>query len=183
MPFRLFYKGPLNSNGNKDQKHRIRLALHPQLLRLWDGAALENHRPLLDKQSITGNILYELDAIDYACLVTDRLDVLAELDILFLRPHPPGAIYTGGDIDNRLKTLLDGLRRPLDKTELPGEKFEKPTPNPCHCLLSDDSLITRLSVTTDTLLDSDPSSDDIILIITVTVVKKKARINNLFYIT
>ncbi len=184
MPFRLFYKGPLNSNGNKDQKHEIRLAIHPQLLKLWEGAALEGHRPFLDKQSITGNILYELDAIDYACLVTDRLDVLAELDILFLRPQPPGAIYTGGDIDNRLKTLLDALRRPQVKNELPSEKLLKTTPNPCHCLLSDDSLITRLSVTTDTLLlDSNPPSDDIILIITVTVVKQKGRLNNLTYIT
>ncbi len=183
MPFRLFYKGPLNSNGSKDQKHEIRLALHPQLLKLWDGAALEGHRPFLDKLSISGNILYELDAIDYACLVTDRLDVLAELDILFLRPQAPGAIITGGDIDNRLKTLFDGLRRPLDQNELPREELRKITPNPCHCLLSDDSLISRISVTTDTLLLDSVPPEEVILIITVTVIKQRTRFNNLSYIT
>jgi hypothetical protein len=31
------------------------------------------------------------------------------LKVLFLRKEPPGKVYQGGDIDGRIKTLLDAL--------------------------------------------------------------------------
>lgn len=175
MSFRLFYRGPLRSNGSKEDKHRIRLMIHPQLEKLWGQERMKGFRDLgyltkeepasghyrmvgilgslLDKEPIDHCILYPVGNIDYASLVTERLKVHAELDILFLRPGSPGQIITsGGDIDNRLKTLFDGLRKPHDEQELPDGELLDRTPNPCHCLLSDDSLISKISVTTDTLL-------------------------------
>jgi len=73
------------------------------------------------------------------------------VDILFLRrDNPGGLIKTGGDIDNRIKVLFDGLRMPDNHNQVP----EPPGPgeNPFHCLLENDSLITDVCITTDQLL-------------------------------
>jgi hypothetical protein len=79
-------------------------------------------------------------------------DVACSLDILFLRRDAPGnLVKSGGDIDNRIKTLLDGLRMPSDcgqVEKMPPEDGE----DPFYCLLLDDSLITEIRVTTDRLL-------------------------------
>ena len=46
-------------------------------------------------------------------LVSKAGGFTCSLDILFLRrDDPEGPIESGGDIDNRLKVLLDGLRMP-----------------------------------------------------------------------
>ncbi|HZO42622.1 MAG TPA: hypothetical protein VFE97_25630 [Methylomirabilota bacterium] len=46
-------------------------------------------------------------------LISQRAGLIVELDVLFLRPQLPGAVVSsGGDLDNRIKTLLDALRIP-----------------------------------------------------------------------
>jgi hypothetical protein len=35
MQFHLIYNGPLSANSGPEQKHAIRLQLHPQLVELW----------------------------------------------------------------------------------------------------------------------------------------------------
>lgn len=83
-------------------------------------------------------------------LVLKEFGVTCSLDILFLRRDNPGnLIRTGGDIDNRIKVLLDGLKMP--DSEIRGFKPE-PHENPFFCLLEDDCLITGINVTTDRLL-------------------------------
>jgi hypothetical protein len=187
IPFRLFYRGPLKSDGSKENKHEIRLAIHPQLLKLWSQERLkpfaEQLGYLTKKDPVLASIIYEVGDKDYACLITERLKIYAELDILFLRPTEPGHLITsGGDIDNRLKTLFDALQKPHNEQALPKGALLDRTPNPCHCLLSDDSLISRVSVTTDTLLDDVRSDDEVVLIITVTVMQSVATVGNMSYI-
>ena len=158
VPFRLTYRGPLSANGGPAQKHALRRHFHQQLKHLW------SREPLLSYASARGGYLrcdagapgraiYPLDGVNYACLITERLFLHCELDILFLRPSPPGALIgTGGDIDNRMKTLFDGLRRPLDSGEVSdgGAALQD---DPFHCLLSDDALISKVGITTDQLLE------------------------------
>jgi hypothetical protein len=69
------------------------------------------------------------------------------------RRDVPGSVISAGDLDNRIKTLVDTLRRPASIQELRGN--EKPTAgeDPFFCLLEDDKLVTHLAVETDTLLD------------------------------
>lgn len=185
MTFRLFYRGPLKSSNLKEKwkirenQHEIRLKIHDQLTKLWEQERNKGYKGLLTKDN-KQNILYTVGDQDYACLITDRLEIYAELDILFLRPGEPGRIIQGGDIDNRLKTLFDALRRPIDPQEMPKDDLLSQTPDLCHCLLSDDSLITRVSVTTDTLLDAQ-SEDEVVLIITVTVMRREATWINVSY--
>ena len=95
------------------------------------------------------------------------MSLVCDLDILFLRQGEPGRlILPGGDIDNRIKTLLDGLRMPNSANEIGARRVLRPT----YCLLEDDSLITGINVRTDRLLDSKTRGDDAVrLIIGVTV--------------
>ena len=183
MPFRLFYRGPLKSNGKLKDKHEIRLKFHPQLADLWKQERMNEFATYLTKYpKDTGeiSILYTVGEREYACLVSDRLKIYAELDILFLRPSEPGQILIKGDIDNRLKTLFDALQRPQNENEAPKNDLLSQTPNPCHCVLSEDSLISRVSVTTDTLLDA-KNDDEVVLIITVTVIASRTINGNIGY--
>lgn len=189
MSFRLYYRGQLRANGSPKDKQQIRRILHPQLKALWRQPPLsdfcsENRSYLAAANTSDAvSVIYLLDGFNFACLVTERLRLHAELDILFLRPSAPGAlIRTGGDIDNRLKTLFDGLRRPLESSELPIGDQPSVNEEPFHCLLADDALISKLSVTTDQLLEfQDP--DEVVLIICVTVVRSPTTFINFNYIS
>jgi hypothetical protein len=183
MQFRLIYQGSLpaaNSSGKKTrtkEKHDIRRVLHKQLAELWrtqvflrqfverelDGI---NHHQALARQ-------YRRCGYDFLPLIgraISGVDTACALDILFLRRDPPGSLVkSGGDIDNRLKVLLDALRIPADASELRGNT-PAPDENPFYCLLEDDKLIADIRVTTDQLLTplgADEDVNDVHLVIGV----------------
>jgi len=154
MEFRLIYQGYLKSNGNVEEKHKIRKCFHPQLKELWNQSPLKDCRDWLEvpprKNKIS--IIEQIGGFQFAPLVTRRQSLFCELDVILLRPEEPGKFIRSGDIDNRLKTLFDALRRPKDESEIPSN--EKPTmeETPFFCLLQDDVLIVSVSVTCDRLL-------------------------------
>ena len=86
-------------------------------------------------------------------LVREDISLLCSVSILFLRRDIPGSIISAGDLDNRIKTIIDGLRRPRNAKELVGNETPKPGEDPFFVLLEDDSQVTHLEVETDTLLD------------------------------
>jgi hypothetical protein len=67
------------------------------------------------------------------------------------RKKPGSILESAGDIDNRIKTLIDALRIPADGSEMKRRTDDDPDPNPRYCLLQDDALITTLKVETDRL--------------------------------
>lgn len=83
-------------------------------------------------------------------LVRSSLALHCGLKILFLRKETPGKIYQGGDIDNRIKTLLDALCAPNDPCLV--IKDDTTINDPIFCLVEDDALISSLSIDTQTLL-------------------------------
>lgn len=85
MKFTLTYDGPLATNVRPCQKHDIRLALHPQL------SELRQHSPILENVSAVPSVTIG----DYAftTLVHPHWRFRAELDILMLRPEPPGGAF------------------------------------------------------------------------------------------
>jgi hypothetical protein len=89
--------------------------------------------------------------IDWNPIITPNLKLIAELDIQMLHPEIVG--IPRSDIDNRVKTIMDGLRCPQNEHEIgantPCDK------GPIYTLLDDDHLITKLSVNTSHLLDSE----------------------------
>jgi hypothetical protein len=84
--------------------------------------------------------------------VFSGVDTACAVHILFLRRDSPGKIVSGGgDIDNRIKTLLDALKMPT-AGELPPQATPQAGETPFFCLVQDDKLITEMQVTTDRLL-------------------------------
>lgn len=173
MRFTLTYRGTLRgSRGGAAHKHEVRRALHPQLRELW------THQPLRHKAGTwldsapdpnkpeAGTALHEVEGRSFAVLVQAPLKLVVELDILLLRAEDPGAIVQRADIDNRLKTLFDALRRPDTAQEIPTKWIPTAEERPLHCLLDDDRLITRVNVDTDRLL-APKSAEDVDLTIRV----------------
>jgi hypothetical protein len=166
---------------NAEVKHEIRRVLHRQLRHLWRShPALQSwkveasekdriwrYQPLYSGESaISGggaalprNVpawealsdQFQCYGYKFAPLVWKELDVIASLDILFLRRGRPGKLFSEGDVDNRIKTIIDCLRQPNSENEVPvpPEKDEEPF----FVLLQDDKYLSNISVETDELHD------------------------------
>ena len=175
------------SSGNKpkaENKHELRLAFHEQLSILWianpilkDFSKVES--PNLERaispdyaatlnEGILGQIPdkfpysdllvkeHEKFGVKWHPLVTPENKLVCELNILMLRPNDHKSVVQGGDIDGRIKTIFDSLSVPTNGDVL--SKFPA-APSVFYTLLSDDSLIAKVSVDTDELLLRDPSCD------------------------
>ena len=100
-----------------------------------------------------GNWVNTIDSIErggrrFLPLIRDTLALKCFLRITFLRREPPGRVYQGGDLDNRLKTFFDALSVPKEE-----QVINDPTmADPIYCLLEDDALICGFSVETHRLL-------------------------------
>ena len=67
-----------------------------------------------------------------------------------LTNHAPVSLITrAGDLDNRIKTLVDALRVPRDQHELTGATIP---PGLYPCLMEDDAVVTGFRLTTDRYL-------------------------------
>jgi hypothetical protein len=180
MNFRLIYQGRLPAVSRNDtraqDKHRIRKALHPQLRELWKADRYLNGYFMRAEEK--GCLRYQMLADQYArcgyrflpLVGADAGDEACALDILFLRRDQPGDLVRhGGDIDNRMKVLLDALRMPEECQEVCGE-LPTEDQDPFFCLLRDDKLITELKIVTDRLLTptaTDEHIHDVYLVIHV----------------
>jgi hypothetical protein len=152
LEFRLVYQGLLRSNGDSLEKQSIRRYLHRQLYNVW-----RTKHPLKGREkTVTVGDQYRRWGIDdlankYAIpgkrllpIVSEELALTCELDILMLR-RDLGALLTSGDLDNRIKTLLDALRLPKPGENMDGDE------DPLYCLLEDDKLVSELRVIGDHL--------------------------------
>jgi len=181
MEFRLIYRGILKANGNKEHKHKLRQAFHVQLKELWKQPPLKGYEDWAKSKPFGKDV--EIGGIKIKPFIISRMSLNASLNILLLRPQPPGALITaGGDIDNRLKTLFDALRMPLNKGELPNSWNPDPEEIPFYCLLEDDSLVVNVSVVTDRLLVPVTGPSEVNLIIHVRVGAMPVTIGNLGFL-
>lgn len=155
MEFTLLYQGPLKSKGTAKHKHELRTVFHSQLKILWQQKPLNAFHGFLKESPPKGtpSILKKVGIFTFAPLVNEELKLVAELDISILIPDEPGSLISrGGDIDNRLKTLLDALRMPKVEAEIPKRQKPKKDELPFFCVLEDDALITKVTIDTDRLL-------------------------------
>jgi hypothetical protein len=165
---------PNKTDRRSEHKHEIRRKFHGQLKRLWatdkflrESEAVPAAPPLavtpssavavgIFGRSGASRALSEVLADQYSGfgyrfvpLVRADAHLSCAVRILFLRRDPPGAVYNLGDIDNRVKTVLDALRKPVHSNQVPGPPQAEE--DPFFVLLEDDKLITHLEVETDTL--------------------------------
>jgi hypothetical protein len=161
-----------------DEVARIRDSFHPQLKFLWEShAALIRLKQNSIVSTALGRDLNLSDSpfhaprdlarfpmregeVDlcaaisengraYVPLVRKSLSLNCHLNILFLRQEDPGSlVLQGGDIDNRIKTLFDALRKP--EPDIAARHPQQCDPH--YCLLESDTLISGFDVDTDRLL-------------------------------
>lgn len=200
-PLRPSQRDPINGQSERlaEHKHSIRRSFHGQLKRLWEtdkflstcmkwprdfgvdrpsyedsymvlGPKKEELQPLKDILAT----LHQHSNYRFVPLVREDWSLLCELDILFLRRDMPGSVVQAGDIDNRIKTLIDSLRMPSSNgNELRGNDTPGQGEDPFFVLMEEDKLVSSLRVESDTLLDpNEPHDADhqrVHLIITVTL--------------
>jgi hypothetical protein len=183
VEFTLYYRGPLRANGGREDKHQLRQYFHKQIKELWNQPPLNKYRSLFDPSSNEppgigehvvvveheeASVVRRVGTYEFASVVSSEIHLVADLTITLLRPEPPGAIVTqGGDIDNRIKTLLDALKIPDSPGALPKGASPAADEVPLFCLLEDDNLITSLTIKTDRLLEPNLPSSEVILLIHV----------------
>ena len=126
----------------------------------------------------------EVQGRKYVPLVRSSFALTCGLDILFLRKGGEGALVAeGGDLDNRIKTLFDGLRVPKPSEIEVASSLEE-AESITFCLLEDDALITDFSVRTDRLLTHPGSKDsEVLLVIDVIVKVSHLTSNNLGFLS
>jgi hypothetical protein len=114
------------------------------------------------------SVIEEHHGFRFAPLVSSRIHFVATLDLLLLRPEPPGEFLTkAGDLDNRVKTLLDALKMPHEATALPAGTVPSGDEDPFFCLLQDDALVTGLTIRTDRLLEPAKDVSEVLLLVRV----------------
>ena len=85
-------------------------------------------------------------------LVRESYALHCGLKVLFLRKEAPGKVYQGGDIDGRMKTLIDTLAMPQHVEQI----IEKNTKlEPIYCVMEEDSLVSGLHIESERLLSDD----------------------------
>ena len=206
-------KDPLDMQVDKLAEHKqsLRKHFHLQLKHLWEtnwflsthkvfpadyGASTHAARSLYARWAPKDDAMMPLvDAVAlnhqehgyaFVPLVREDWRLLCSLDILFLRRDPPGSMVHAGDLDNRIKTLIDGLRKPNNANELRGNEQLTTDETPFFCLVEDDKLVTGLRVESDTLLDppggaSEHDRRQVRLVITVDVRPYDATLFNLSF--
>lgn len=167
MNFTLYYRGPLQSNGNAKEKQSLREKFHPQLKMLWHQEPLSHFSSFYDNPG-PESIARQIGRFRFVPLVCQAFHLVARVHVTLLRCEPPGSIVTqGGDIDNRLKTLLDSLKIPDPnalRNAISGDEV-------FFCLLEDDHLITELSVKTVQLLEPSLMKGEVIVLLDVETIK------------
>jgi hypothetical protein len=195
LEFHLVYHGALPAAGQGSGKSRIkekqelRKVFHKQLAMLWNthpflfdlkavkpGQIVTDSGPMTDSYRISER--YACCGYRFLPLISQFFMVSCSLDILFLRRDGPGSlIKSGGDIDNRLKVLFDGLRMPQTCDEVCGQ-VPAADENPFFCLLEDDKLISKVQVETNWLLTPPRPSEhinDVQLVIRVKTVMQASK--------
>ena len=172
MELTLFYRGALGANKGKPEKHLLRRAFHQQLAQFWLQNPLNDYRSLWDQTDhlfkSEMDIRRKVGAYEFVPLVNEHMYLVADLRIQLLRPEPPGSMRAqSGDLDNRIKTLLDALRMPRVIDEIPSNEVPAEDEQPFFCLLEDDALIHSFSVTTHRWLEPNIPKKEAIVIVGV----------------
>ncbi len=180
MKFRLLYQGEIKTYPKQRARHinDIRAYFSAQLKRLLE---IPPYSAINDYIYLNGyknkkNIVKKVGGLIFIPIISPELDLVAELDILIMHPEVLGTARA--DIDNRLKTLLDGLRRPQVSQEITDNLVKKFGNKPIYTLFDDDRLVTKITVNTTHLLEY-KNITDMVLVIAVNIRASKGTKDNL----
>lgn len=172
LKFTLVYEGQLKpaSKAKATDKHKIRQVFDQQLQELWKQGQMVEQRSISmgspnDPDSVLKTVR-EVDGCHYLPVVSEAQGLLADVSITWLRYQPPGSVLQAGDIDNRLKTLLDCLQTP-PVGQAVAVCENTPADNPFCTALDDDALISSLSVKTVQDLRPSAKRGEVLLVIQI----------------
>jgi len=184
LEFRLTYEGDLFAHKDQDpandtpkranHKQEIRKYFHPQLKRLWETNRFlklgwtRNDGKVLPLAEHLAN-LFPRDTYRCVPLVWKDASLLCGLDVLLLWTGKPGGVVHGGDLDNRLKTLLDALRMPENTEEFGQYTTPGQDETPFYVLLENDNLISNFRVESDSILEVKPEQERSFVRVVITV--------------
>jgi hypothetical protein len=176
----LTYSGPVPAcqgpDKHTEQKHKIRMCFSKQLehkfshmptLMHW-GEHLSRVQ-LVEGRAVVPPIIahaepfYEMETCGYlgVPIVAAHNGLGCHLDIEVMRRSGAGGVLAGGDnggdIDNRLKPLLDALALPLQPNQVPGHQWGQG--QRMYCLLEDDALVSQLTISIKKW-DEDPATPE-----------------------
>lgn len=197
MEFTLVYEGPLKPHGKGGSSHRqdIRSQFNEQLKVLWEAEPLKSHMPralgdanidYVETFSATAegreprkepSTVREVSGNHYLPIVAAQHSLTARIDITWFRDEPPGKVLQIGDIDNRLKTLLDCLQTP-PVGQATNEDLGTSLKEPFFTVLDDDALISEFSVKTVRDLRTCAAQGKVLLMIQVRPIVVASQINN-----
>ena len=98
---------------------------------------------------------------------------------MILQQSKIGILDNTGDIDNRMKPLLNSLKIPHEPNALPKDAEPEDDEKPFFCLLEDDSLVTRLNVKTEQWLGQPTKSIEVLVLIHVTTKLTRLGVGNI----
>lgn len=176
MRFSLTFQGDLPPRGSPTQIQNVREQFDPQMRRLWNTEPLIGSANYIDPQYLPNDcyVPRTVKSTEYVPLVSDKLALRASLSVMLYSSDLPGGMLSHGDIDNRMKTLLDALTVPpvqqaSDNPVKDGRTF---------CLLDDDRFVSELTIRNERLLTLDVGSRQSLAIIDVKLIAARALMCN-----
>lgn len=185
MQITLKYRGIVPSaqsgGGNKKTEHisKMRLCFHEQLKKLWGQPPFQVLKDWLE----TG---FEASAPDFTQTVSTvrylpffdekRIGIAVGLKITLLSGEPNNApqLISKGDLDNRIKSIIDALQPPQSNSQSDDEVKL----NDIYCLMGDDEAVKEIKATTRPFLASQSHNDNFV-IIEVTPIPQRVTISNI----
>lgn len=183
MKFTLFYSGTIRSSNKKNVNHinEIRCGLSPQIRLLYDYEPLSGLEAKCEpgeypEQSI--RTFLNVRNRSYSCLVNRGFGLACIIHFTFFESSGSLSVASDiGDLDNKVKTLIDALRVPAEsEVDVVRDSFIGHT---VHCLLMDDSYIWEIQVERKRLLHPEFRKQRTLAQIDVEVIPRKVTIANL----
>jgi hypothetical protein len=185
MEFTLRYSGTVPHHA-KAEAHKIRRVLHGQLADYWsrdlrlkdvDATKIkpfvksarfrfdvrqQEHGQRVGSKPHDWHGYHEVRGIRFVPLVTRWRYLRCEIAMRIWRYegdlHTGGLLDHQGDLDGKLKALIDALRMPHEDRELPADVTHDG--NVFFCVLEDDRLVTKIGIETRNILGPRPAKAD-----------------------
>ena len=154
MHITLTYRGPIPGNARKKQDvWRLREAFHHQLAKIRNTEQfnyVDSYLATATHQR-RGDLRRRIGGKFFNPFITDLFKTRCSLYIrVFRGMRQFNPVLGNVDLDNRVKTIIDGLRAPSQQGEM--IEIERET---TYVLIDDDSIVDGITIKSDHLLDED----------------------------
>lgn len=150
MEFYLSLSCHISTTGHRAQKFILRRLFHEQFKHLRE---FHKEHNLGSAHTFDRSNIKEVGPFSFLPLITCGCGKIVELDIILLSHYEPQNYvgYQTGDVDNKLKSIMDGLRMAQNKNEIRSEQVHEGEET-FYTLLEDDALVSRVNIRHDRLL-------------------------------